>query len=345
MGIGHISRRPQNLKFITWKVLHGRLLVDVALQRRGESLCSRCDLCKAAVESLSHLFLDCPWVRSIWRWLLALFQAPLPSDTSVQRFLCSSFTSQFPVALKLLWRMAVCNLLWCIWTERNKLRFDDSCFCPVRFKQYFFLAFKESASIHFSPCSASFGAAPVFLLLGLSPLQSLIPKLISVLWKPPPIGWVKVNTDGSFRDKSRAGFGGVFRNHEGVFIGGFSSKVDVCSAIDAEILAVLEALQVAWVRRWTHVWLETDSALVVHYFYHPHLVPWRLRIQWKNCLHLSRLFCFRISHIFREGNSMADALANYGANTDGSIWWRTLPTFLTTAYGRDLASRPTLRFA
>lgn len=70
----------------------------------------------------------------------------------------------------------------------------------------------------------------------------------------------------------------------------------VPSAIDAEVLAVLEALQVAWVHRWTHIWLETDSTLVVLYFKSPHLVPWRLRIQWKNCLYLSSLMNFRISH-------------------------------------------------
>ena len=118
----------------------------------------------------------------------------------------------------------------------------------------------------------------------------------------------------------------------------------VPSAIDAEVLAVIEALQVAWVRRQTHVWLETDSTLVVHYFKSPHLVPWRLHIAWKNCLRLSLHLYFRVSHIFREGNSLADALANYGASNEGSIWWRSLPRFLANGYGRDLASLTSYRF-
>lgn len=56
-------------------------------------------------------------------------------------------------------------------------------------------------------------------------------------------------------------------------MGGFSHKVVVHCAIDAEALAVLKALQVAWVHRCTHIWLETDFALVVHYFKSLHLVP------------------------------------------------------------------------
>lgn len=105
------------------------------------------------------------------------------------------------------------------------------------------------------------------------------------------------------------------------FLGGFAFKVRVSCAIDAEILAVIEAIRVAWVWRWTHIWLETDSTLVVHYFYHPHMVPWRLRIPWANCLYLTRQMHFYVSHVYSEGNSLADKLANFGASTSGSIWW------------------------
>lgn len=100
----------------------------------------------------------------------------------------------------------------------------------------------------------------------------------------------------------------------------------------------------AWVRRWTHIWLETDSLLVIHYFSHPQTVPWRLRVPWLNCLYLARQLRFFVSHIYREGNSLADRLANFGASGSGSIWWLSLPTFLYPLYGRDLASMVSYRF-
>ena len=328
-----------------WKILHERILVDTALQRHGETLCSRCSFCNIAAKSLSHLFMGCPFVNGIWQWLFCIFKIPRQHNVSLPLLFSTAFIAHLPMALKILWRMAACNLLWCTWMERNKIRFDGSSFCPLRFKQFFFLSFKDSASTYFSPSSTSQTADSVFFLLGLSPLCASAHKFIPVVWKPPPIGWIKVNTDGSFNNNSRTGFGGVYRDHEGIFLGGFSSKVVVPSAIDAEILAVLEALQVAWVRRWTHIWLETDSALMILYFKSPHLVPWRLSTQWKNCLYLSGLMTFRISHIFREGNSVADGLAKYGADNEGSVWWRTVPRFLISTYGYDLCSGPNFRRA
>lgn len=90
------------------------------------------------------------------------------------------------------------------------------------------------------------------------------PKFIPVFWHPPPFGWVKVNTHGSFKSGDRVGIGGVFRDHSGVPIEAFASHSYFASSIAAEILAVIEAIRIAWVRDWNNVWLETDSALVVH---------------------------------------------------------------------------------
>ncbi|XP_061998916.1 uncharacterized protein LOC133716213 [Rosa rugosa] len=155
----------------------------------------------------------------------------------------------------------------------------------------------------------------MFNVLGLSPLSLKAPKFIPVHWDPPPVNWLKVNTDGSFRNPETTGFQGVFRDHEGLFWGAFAHKVEVSSAIDAEVLAVIEALGVAWRKGWTHLWLETDSYLVVHYFTNP-----------------------------KEGNMVADALANYGATNVGARWWDSLPTFIAGHYGKDLSSAVSYRF-
>ena len=190
----------------------------------------------------------------------------------------------------------------------------------MRFKHHFLVSLKESASIQFVSCTATSTIHNMFNVLGLSPLSLKAPKFIPVHWDPPPVNWLKVNTDGSFRNPETAGFGGVFRDHEGLFQGAFAHKVEVSSAIDAEVLAVIEALGVAWRKGWTHLWLATDSYLVVHYFNNPKLIPWRLRVVWNNCVYFSRLIHFRVTHIYREGNMVADALANYGATNVGARW-------------------------
>lgn len=82
--------------------------------------------------------------------------------------------------------------------------------CELRLKQFFFLSLKDSATLAFSPSTSSMYSLPIFGLLGLSPLRLAAPNFIPICWDPPPLNWVKVNTDGSFRGPNAAVFGGVF---------------------------------------------------------------------------------------------------------------------------------------
>lgn len=134
--------------------------------------------------------------------------------------------------------------------------------CPLVL--FFFISSQGSSS-----------GLPGFQLLGLSPLSARAPKFIPVTWDPPPQGWVKVNTDGSFRDSSRAGFGGILETLR-VFLW-------VLSLLRMLLLVLLMQKSWQWLKlfRWRGfvvglVWLETDSALVVQYFKSFHVVLWRL---------------------------------------------------------------------
>lgn len=77
-------------------------------------------------------------------------------------------------------------------------------------------------------------------------------------WKPPEPGWVKVNTDGASRgNPGLATSGGVIRNEEGDWCGGFAVNIGVCSAPLAEIWGVYYGLSTAWNQgslKWTPRW-------------------------------------------------------------------------------------------
>lgn len=45
-------------------------------------------------------------------------------------------------------------------------------------------------------------------------------------------------------------------------MGAFSCKVNVSSAIEAEMWAVIESVQIARLKGWLQLWLETDSLLI-----------------------------------------------------------------------------------
>ena len=49
---------------------------------------------------------------------------------------------------------------------------------------------------------------------------------------PPPLGWFKLNTDGSFvGNPSIVGGGGVIRNHLGEWVGGFSWTIGFTTTV------------------------------------------------------------------------------------------------------------------
>ena len=57
-----------------------------------------------------------------------------------------------------------------------------------------------------------------------------------VRWNKPPIGWHKLNTDGSLVGANGlAGCGGVIRDSNGCWINGFAMSINTTSSIAAEL--------------------------------------------------------------------------------------------------------------
>ncbi|CAL2257679.1 unnamed protein product [Prunus armeniaca] len=141
-------------------------------------------------------------------------------------------------------------------------------------------------------------------------------KIVEVAWHTPCFGFVKIKIDGAHkRDSGKAGSGGVFRNYQGHVLGAFSANLDVPNAVHTEVLAVIKAIELAWLHAWHNIWIETDSLLVTKFFRSPHLVPWRLQVD-----------CHAV-----------DGLANHGALGFGLTWWDTAPSFIFTFLSAGLA--------
>jgi len=69
---------------------------------------------------------------------------------------------------------------------------------------------------------------------------------LSVRWKFPSPGWVKINIDGTFRGSpGLVACGGIFRGIMEDFIGGFTSFLDIQNALVAEFYGVIHAIEEA----------------------------------------------------------------------------------------------------
>ncbi|XP_015086971.1 uncharacterized protein LOC107030084 [Solanum pennellii] len=96
-----------------------------------------------------------------------------------------------------------------------------------------------------------------------------------------------LNTGGAFKTASCAlgGIGGVFRNHDGDWILGFSGLVATADALSTELHALLKGLQLALDRHLLPLEINVDAQLLVDLL----------------CL-LRRLGDPTVRHVYREQN-------------------------------------------
>ncbi|KAL2941343.1 hypothetical protein RDABS01_029693 [Bienertia sinuspersici] len=93
-------------------------------------------------------------------------------------------------------------------------------------------------------------------------VQPLIQRQLS-LWRPPQPGFYKLNTDGSWKDISKAGGGGVIRRDNGTWFMGFSLKYHFLSPLAAELQALRDGLLLAKQFQLTKVEVETDAKTII----------------------------------------------------------------------------------
>lgn len=159
-------------------------------------------------------------------------------------------------------------------------------------------------------------------------------------------GAIKANVDGAARGSlNLAGCGGVFGDFTTAVIGAFSLHLGSQTALVAELRACIHAVNIAAEKHWSHLWIETDSQLVTQAFHNSNLVPWRLRLDWEDCLHTCSKMKVFVSHIMQEGNQCADGLANYGVDHHVYAWWNHAPRFISCFLYIDRLGAPIYRFS
>ncbi|XP_041001562.1 14.7 kDa ribonuclease H-like protein [Juglans microcarpa x Juglans regia] len=142
-----------------------------------------------------------------------------------------------------------------------------------------------------------------------------------VQWVKPRMGRLKLNLDGSyFGNPSPASRGGLLRDYGGNLVFGFSKFFYSCSNNEAELQAVIEGIKICRQRGLMCIDIECDSLLVVLWIRSRICTVWYLWDYWDELLMLLANFDFSISHVFREGNQVADALAKCGALGENNIF-------------------------
>ncbi|XP_019418611.1 PREDICTED: uncharacterized protein LOC109329402 [Lupinus angustifolius] len=335
---------PPSQSFITWRLMLGKLPTDENLKLRGLALVSKCNLCNEFQEDMDHLFFNCKFALAIWDWFFFTFGTYTANQTLPQ-LICNE-SRNFSSQTREIFIACVVHTIATIWYCRNQTRFNDHI---ISINQA--IAKIKRASSFSGICSKSTSlscsVAELLLLRNFqTPLRiSKAPRIVEVVWERPREGWIKVNTDGAAKGfPGMAGVGGIFRNNHGECIACFAEFIDYQSVLYAEFFAVIQAVKLACNNGWNHLWIECDSTTVVEIFNNKAKVPWKISTAWEICKSkLLSMNCL-ISHIFREGNSCADKLANYAILSRHKSSWTNYPSFIKDEFNRNRLGIPNYRF-
>ncbi|MCH82427.1 ribonuclease H protein, partial [Trifolium medium] len=271
---------PPSKSLVAWRLMHDKLPTDENLLLRGCSLPSMCSLCRKHGESSFHLFFQCPFAINIWTWFSSIIGINLRFNYVDEIWmLCDrSWKPQCKVVIL----ASLINIISTIWWVRNQARFKNM---SVNWRKVVSMISSNvslSGNMTKSTYHSSMSDFKILKSFRVSVHPPRAPSIKEVLWQPPPIDWLKCNTDDASNNDTAA-CGGVFRNHHAMFIAGFAKNIGPHSSLIAELCGVMRAIELANLYNWKNLWIESDSRLAVLDFAASSKIPWLVRNRWENC--------------------------------------------------------------
>jgi ribonuclease HI len=334
---------PPSKSLLAWRIMHNKVPTDENLKSRGCSIPSMCNLCSRHEESSFHIFFECTYAIKIWSWLAGCLNQTL-QFTSMEDIwkLCDlNWSPQSKITLN----AAIINLLNTLWLIRNQARFYGK-FIP--WLSAIPLIIASTALVGNNTSKVSSNSIREFSFLKFFKIDihhPRVPVIKEIIWNPPLLNWFKCNIDGASRgNPGLASCGGIFRDHNADFVHAFVENLGITSSAFAELSGALKAIEIAFEKNWLNLWLETDSEIVVAAFKNPNKqIAWPLRNRWRNALWMIGQMNFIVSHIYREGNGVADLIANFGLNSSTSTSWNSAPLFIVDSLESNKLGLPNFR--
>ena len=148
------------------------------------------------------------------------------------------------------WNQTFMFAIWIIWKGRNQLVFENK-------------ELKSSLAL-----DINHRALEYFHCVG-KPLGMKRKIVKQVRWEKPCTGWLKLNTDGaSMGNMGLAGGGGLLRDENGSWVGGFARKIGVASSFTIELWALRDGLLLCRQRNAQAVAVEVDASAIADAFNH-----------------------------------------------------------------------------
>ncbi|KAL4386745.1 hypothetical protein GQ457_09G012620 [Hibiscus cannabinus] len=243
----HKHRGLQRIRVFLWLVCRNKIMTNVERGRRQLTTDTYCPVCNSYPEDVDHVLRSCASTAAVWCSIIKSDKVNEFFSLSISEWIVINLTKpDYFVSHEAEWDILFGALVWYFWKARNALVFNGA----VEVNRSILELSRQLRDVAVRALVLQQSNQVVSTPLMRSPVE----------WTPPEQGWVKLNTDGAPHAISgMASCGGVFRDHMGEWILGFSKFIGVCSVVDAELWGVLVGLESAWSHGFRKIIIETDS--------------------------------------------------------------------------------------
>lgn len=313
--------------FFLWLAVQNRILTSDRLRRFGIAGPTRCPLCKAECEDMNHLLYECSYSRNCWEWLVRNLDWSSPFPRVFKTFIMNWPHNICKGIYSKIWNISPAIIAWEIWKERNRRIFKNTEMEINSLITKIEISILETMNSYLRKSRFIEGSFSLWD----ERIKKLWPRLINppltyfktdkearknCRWSPPPKGWTKLNFDGAARgNPGVAGIGCIINDESGKWLAKLAKPINPTTNNLAEFAALEEGLQVCHYLGISNLIIEGDSQIILNALRKRDTPNWILNSRLKEALSLLDKFAeIRIYHIYREGNSKADKLANLGAD-------------------------------
>ncbi|XP_071699488.1 uncharacterized protein [Rutidosis leptorrhynchoides] len=117
---------PKKVEIFVWRVLKGKILILVELDKRGVDLHSVCcPICDNDIESISHSLLSCEKFRNVWLKIFDWWSVPRPPNLDLRSLLITNSWHLNSDMGKHIWQAVTWTCVYLLWKNRNEKVFKN----------------------------------------------------------------------------------------------------------------------------------------------------------------------------------------------------------------------------
>ncbi|CAA7016992.1 unnamed protein product [Microthlaspi erraticum] len=245
--IWRIKVEPKIQHFL-WKAIAGALPSSERLCSKSVDIDPVCQCCNQEEETINHLLFQCQYAKAVWQ--SAGFNEFDTVNSTLEENISLMFQINHSTALRTEDRFLPFWVVWRIWKSRNELLFTQK---QVQAMEDALKSMEEVAEwLSVNPTSETH--------------QHIQRQGNMGIWDPPPSGWLKCNSDSSFKvNNDYMGVGWIIRDEHGHYIeSGWARLENVGSILEAEGNGFLYVVQRVWHKGFRQVWFEGDNLQLVN---------------------------------------------------------------------------------